>query len=90
MTNVTMVFLPLSFVVSFFGLSFSETKDSSVVGRTQFFLIPRSNASMNDLDQIVAVIGGIMALLAAMWHTYHFRMDEKQVSERLIQKKRSF
>ena len=90
MTSVTMVFLPLSFVASAFGLSFSETKDSSVADRKQFFLIPRSDASMNDLDQIVALVGGILALLAALWHAYHSRRDEKQAPERLIQRRRSF
>jgi hypothetical protein len=89
MTAITMVFLPVSFIASISGLSFSKTKGSSKTYSKQFFLIPRSNGSMNNLDQILALVGGIIVLLAAIRRAYRSRVDKEQTSDKLIRRRRS-
>jgi hypothetical protein len=87
MTIVTMVYLPLSFIASVFGLSFSEPKDSSKIHSNQFFLIPKSNGSMSNLDQILALVGGVIAFLAAVRRAYRSRVDRP--SEVITRRRRS-
>jgi hypothetical protein len=89
MTLVTIVFLPVSFTTSVFGLSLSEPKDSSMAYSKQFFLIPRSNGSMSNLDQILALVGGFVVLLAAVRRAYRSRVDKEQTSEKIIRRRRS-
>jgi len=89
MIAITMVFLPVSFIASISGLSFSKTKGSSKTYSKQFFLIPRSNGSMNNLDQILALVGGIIVLLAAIRRAYRSRVDKEQTSDKLIRRRRS-
>jgi hypothetical protein len=89
MTVVTMVFLPASFIASVIGLSLSEPKNSSKKYSKQFFLIPKSNGSMSNLDQILALFGGLIVLLAAVRHAYRSRVDKEQTSEKVIPRRRS-
>ncbi|MCJ1394652.1 hypothetical protein MMC18_007532 [Xylographa bjoerkii] len=87
MTAVTTFLLPVLFTAStsMFGLSPSEPKDSSETYSKQFFLMPKSNGSMSDLDQILALAGGTIALLAAVRRAYRSRVDGEQTSEKVIQ-----
>lgn len=89
LTHITLIFTPLSFTVSIFGLSFSKTKESANVYTKQFFLIPRSNGSMSNLDQILALAGGVIILLAAIRLAYRSRMDREQTSGEVILRRRS-
>jgi hypothetical protein len=89
---VMLAFLPASFIGSVswnFGLSFSEPKDSSKTYSCQFFLIPRSNGSMSGLDQILALVGGFIVLLAAVWRAYRSRVDKEQTPEKVVRRRRS-
>ena len=82
-------YLLASFVAAVFGLSLSEQKDSSKIYPKQFFLIPKSNGSMSNLDQILALVGGFTVLLAAVRRAYRSRVDKEQTSEKVIQRRRS-
>lgn len=89
LTNIASIFMPLSLMASIFGLSFSETKESANIYTKQFFLIPRSNGSMSNLDQILALVGGIITLLAAIRRAYRSRVDKEQTSGEVIPRRRS-
>jgi hypothetical protein len=84
---IAMIYLPVSFVSSIFALSFSNTKGSSRTYSKQFFLIPKSNGSMNNLDQILALVGSIIVLLAAIWRAYRLRAGKEQTSEKVTQRR---
>jgi len=81
LSNITGVFLPIAFLTSFFGISFSKTKESTNMHSKQFFLIPNSNGSMSNLDQILALVGGIIVLLAAVRRVYRSRVRNEQISK---------
>jgi len=85
MSIITAVFIPLSFGASFFGLSFSEMKTPSSTFSKQLLLIPKSNGSMSNLDQILALVGGIMVLLAAVQRTYRSRVDKGEARKTLYE-----
>lgn len=89
LTVLTMFYFPASFVASVFGLSFSELKDSSKTHSRQLFLIPKSNGSISNLDQILALVGGFIVFFAAVRHAYRSRVDKKQTSENGILRRRS-
>jgi hypothetical protein len=55
----------------------------------EFILIPKSNGSMSNLDQILALIGGVIVLLAALRHVYRSRRDKEQSSEKVKRRRRS-
>jgi hypothetical protein len=76
MTHVTALYLPALFIASVFGLWLPEPKDSSKIYSKQFFLIPKSNGSMSNLDQILALVGGFIVLLAAVRRAYRSRVDK--------------
>jgi hypothetical protein len=86
---VGMAFLPLSLTVSVFENWLYEPKDSSKTYSKQFFLIPKSNGSMSNLDQILALVGGFIVLLAAVRRAYRSRVDKEQTSEIFIRRRRS-
>lgn len=89
MMYLTTAYLPASFIAAVFGLSLSKQKDSSGIYTKQFFPIPKSNGSMSNLDQILALVGGFTVLLAAVRRAYRSRVDREQTSEKVIQRRRS-
>jgi hypothetical protein len=89
LTFISLVYLPVSFIASVFGLLLSEPKDSSKTYSKHFFLIPKSNGSMSNLDQILALVGGFIVLLAAVWRAYRLRVAKEQTSENFIRRRRS-
>ncbi|KAH8812911.1 hypothetical protein F5884DRAFT_786655 [Xylogone sp. PMI_703] len=76
---LTIIFLPASFIASLSSmsfLSFSDTKESIIAEpHQQFFLIPKSNGAMSNLDQILALTGGILVLLWAIRAAYSSRKN---------------
>lgn len=88
-TFVSIFYLPLSMIASFTGLTTVETKSPSSTYQAQFFLIPRSNASLSNLDQLLALVGGIIVLLAAVRRAYRSRRETGPSSKILIQRRRS-
>jgi hypothetical protein len=42
--------------------------------REQFILIPKSNGSFSNLDQILALVGGVIVLLTAIRRVYRSRL----------------
>jgi hypothetical protein len=81
LTVLTAVFLPLSFVTSLFGMNFEPKRYTAsspstplvkVMGNPRApgliaFLFPRSNSSLKDLDQRVAVFAGLTALVFSLY-----------------------
>ncbi|KAF8846851.1 hypothetical protein BDZ45DRAFT_637730 [Acephala macrosclerotiorum] len=90
MTLLTLFFLPMSFVSSVFGMSFSDTKQSMAAKpHRPFFLIPESNASMSNLDQILALTGGILVLLWAIRAAYSSRKNSAELLQSVLIRRRS-
>jgi hypothetical protein len=89
LTTVTMFFLPLSFVYSIFSLSIFETKDPSGTYYKHFILIPKSSGSLSDLDQILALVGGAISVLASIRRAYRSRFDDKQPLQSSTKRRRS-
>lgn len=69
LSYLTVAYLPLTFIIC---LCLSELSSANLYP-SQFLLIPRSNGSMSNLDQILALVGGIIILLAATRHAYRSR-----------------
>jgi hypothetical protein len=91
MTVVTLFFAPLSAIVSSvstFDLFFAMNKNASALYSHQFLLIPQSDVSMSSLDQIAALVGGVIVLLAAIRSAYRSRVDN-QSAPRSIQRRQS-
>lgn len=90
-TFVTLFFLPLSTISSFMFTfdSFTAMRmNAPALNSHQFILIPQSEVSMSSLDQIAALIGGVIVLLAAIRSAYRSRLD-KQSALRIIERRRS-
>lgn len=84
LTFITVIFLPISFVLSFTGIAYSPIKWSTNFWSNEpslFFFIPKSNASLSNLDQISALIGRITVLLVAMRRCYRSRVRNKLISD---------
>ncbi len=62
---VSTLFLPRAMVASFVALTMFDMKNSSSIHQGQFILIPRSNGSLSNLDQILALVGGVIVVHAA-------------------------
>lgn len=88
-TTVTMVFLPMSFIYSIFSLSIFETKNPSGTYYKHFILIPKSTGSLSDLDQILALVGGAISVLASIRRAYRSRIDNEQSSQSSTKRRRS-
>ena len=90
---LTMVFIPMSFIASVFStsfLSFSDTKESIAAKSHQpFFLIPESNGSMSNLDQILALTGGILILLWAIRAAYSSWKNTGEFLQSVLSRRRS-
>ncbi|KAE8550425.1 hypothetical protein TMatcc_008453 [Talaromyces marneffei ATCC 18224] len=83
MTFVGLFFAPLSAILSLISTfdSFSAMrKNSSALYSGRFLLIPQSDVSMSNLDQIAALVGGVIVLLAAIRSAYHSKEDNKSAS----------
>lgn len=83
LTFVTLLYAPLSFIWSFVGIPGSflaQNRNSSTLKIEQFFLIPQSDVSMSGLDQIAALVGGVIVLLAAIRSAYRSRVDKQSAS----------
>lgn len=89
MTTVTLFFLPLSAISSFVSFdAFFAMRDASALYSNQFILIPQSDVSMGGLDQIAALVGGVIVLLAAIRSAYRSRANN-QSAPRNIKRRRS-
>jgi hypothetical protein len=88
MSFVSTLYLPLLLIASSVGLATVETKGSSTYQR-QLFLIPKSNGSLSNLDQLLALVGGIIVILAAVRRAYRSGRERAQTSKILIQTRRS-
>ncbi|KAF2825888.1 hypothetical protein CC86DRAFT_418471 [Ophiobolus disseminans] len=71
------IFAPLSFVCSVGGIFSSSTNDFPKTYTN--LLIPKSNIRIGGLDQIVALTGGGIVLLSAVWHA--IRREEMGIQE---------
>lgn len=83
LTFVTLLYAPLSIILSFIGIPGSflaQKRNSSTLKLEQFFLIPQSDVSMSGLDQITALVGGVIVLLPAIRSAYRSRGDSKGIS----------
>lgn len=88
---MTTVIVPLTVIlpsVSIFRLFSAENENASALKSHQFFLIPQSDVSISSLDQIAALVGGVIVLLAAIRSAYRSRAD-KQSSSASIKRRRS-
>jgi hypothetical protein len=71
---LTLITSPASLVSSFGTLGILKTKNPSSMYREQFILIPKSNGSFSNLDQILALVGGVIVLLTAIRRVYRSRL----------------
>lgn len=65
-TFVSILFLPFSLIASTFGFMSVDMKSLSSTSQNQFILIPNSNGSLSHLDQLLALVGGVIIILAAI------------------------
>ena len=89
----TILFTPIPFMVTLsltFSLSSAYTKQSAAAKSHQpFFLIPESNVSMSNLDQILALTGGILNLLWAIRAAYSSWKNTGEVPQSALPRRRS-
>lgn len=91
MTFVALFFTPLSAISSFmstFDLFSAMDNNAAVLYSDQFLLIPQSGVSMSSLDQIAALVGGVIVLFAATRSAYRSRVDNQDASKS-IERRRS-
>jgi len=92
-TLVTLAFLPISFIAMMFSLSdfsVSDTKKSTAARPPQqFLLIPISNQSLSNLDQVVAFAGGILVLLWAIRAAYLSRKKTAEYAGSVLRRRLS-
>lgn len=90
---MTMLFLPGSFLSAIYSMSFfsyTTTKETTVAETSQhFFLIPESNGSMSNLDQILALTGGVLVLLWTVRAAYLSRKETVAVVSSSPRRRRS-
>ena len=80
----------LSGLASSGGLySLYESRPSLKKYQGEFILIPKSNGSIANLDQILALVGGFIVLLSAVRRAYRSRVDNEQTSKEIIQRRAS-
>jgi hypothetical protein len=93
MTLLSLLFGPISFiasVLSTFSLSLPDAQESiAAKSHHQFFLIPESNGSLSNLDQVLALTGGILMLLWATRAAYWSRKDSAESLEVARKRRRS-
>lgn len=80
---LTLLYIPMSIILSFVGIPGSflaQNRNSSTLELEQFFLTAQSVVSMSSLDQIAALVGGVIVLLAAIRSAYRSRGDSKGIS----------
>ncbi|KAH7247457.1 uncharacterized protein BKA55DRAFT_571880 [Fusarium redolens] len=89
LTMVSMVFLPLSLLVTLASMSFP----TRIFGATSFisspswaalvlFFVPKSATSITELDQIVSVCIGSTALLFSVWEAFKSQRKEDERARR--------
>lgn len=66
-----------------------ETKSPPSTYQKQFFLIPRWNGSLSNLDQHLALVGGNIVLLASVRGVYRSRQQRGHTLRILMQRRRS-
>jgi hypothetical protein len=88
-TQDSIAFLPAGFIAGVLSIDSSRSHESMKTYSGEFILIPKSNGSMSNLDQILALIGGVIVLLAALRHVYRSRRDKEQSSEKVKRRRRS-
>lgn len=88
LSRFTMLFIPVSFTASF--ILTHDTK-GSIAGKPHphFFLIPKSNGSMSNLDQILALTGGILVFLCAIRAAYLSRKNTAKLLPDFLSRRRS-
>lgn len=75
---------------SMFSSSSADTKESTAAKSHQaFFLIPESNVPMSNLDQILALTGGILVLLWAIRAAYSSRKNTGEVPQSVLRRRQS-
>ena len=93
MSTLSLLFIPMAFTAQVFLMSFlssSDTKESIAAKSHQpFFLIPESNGSMSNLDQIFALAGGILILLWAIRAAYSSRKNTAEFLQSVLRRRRS-
>lgn len=93
MTLLSLVFGPISFIASVLSTSSLSLPDAqeSIAAKShhQFFLIPESNGSLSNLDQVLALTGGILILLWATRVAYWSRKDSAESLEVARRRRRS-
>lgn len=88
-TLATVAYLPGTLIATMFAVDHSKSQNSSTTDPGQFILIPKSNGSMSNLDQILALIGGIIVLLAAVRNAYRSRVKREQSLREVVPRRRS-
>lgn len=97
MSILTVLFIPALFSASLFSMPLPfvspETTTVAYTPRAKssqsFFLIPKSNGSLNSLDQIIALVTGVLTLGWAIQAAYLSRMDILETSKSALTRRRS-
>ena len=86
LTMASFFFVPAGYVCSFFGAygAFGVTDFMSSLSWTARlpFFVPRSATGITELDQMVSVCTGIVALLFSLWHAFKSQKEEQETEER--------
>lgn len=88
MSVLTMLYLPFSVSGSVFGLLFLNMADEANTSNYRFYLIPKSTGSLRSLDQILALVGGVLTLLSAIHSAYRSWVPEDRKGSKTVQLKR--
>ncbi|EPE34390.1 hypothetical protein GLAREA_10084 [Glarea lozoyensis ATCC 20868] len=89
---LSVLFSPGSFVTSLISISMSTlgAKEASAEGTHRLLMfIPASNGSMNNLDQILAFVGGVLVLLWSIRAVYTSRENSTENVRRRLLRRRS-
>ncbi len=82
LTIASFFFIPTAYVFSFFGAYgvFGATDFMSSLSWTARlpFFVPRSATGITELDQMVSVCTGIVALLFSLWHAFKSQREENK------------
>ncbi|KAE9364758.1 hypothetical protein N431DRAFT_489255 [Stipitochalara longipes BDJ] len=88
MSSLSAFYLPSSLLTSILSIHSSKSRNLKTYS-AKFILIPSSNGSMSNLDQILALVGGVIVLLAAVRHAYRSRSDKEQSLQKIRRRRRS-